>query len=111
MKKFLLAGVAFAALTGSPSRPIFARPAYAPPPVYSWSGLYWGGNIATAGQAKDEVKCPGRHVLRIPEGRRRHRRLPVTTTVRPWVPASETEFRLVRRAVRRFTSRRFRSRL
>ena len=46
MKKFLLAGVAFAALTGSAVAADLARPAYAPlPPVYNWTGLYWGGNI------------------------------------------------------------------
>ena len=61
MKKFLLAGVAFAALTGSAVAADLARPAYAPPPpVYSWTGLYWGVNVGYSwGQAKDEVSLLG----------------------------------------------------
>ena len=46
MKKFLLAGVALAALSGSAVAADLARPAYAPPPpMYSWTGLYWGVNV------------------------------------------------------------------
>src|ERR1700704_6934879 len=61
MKKFLLAGVAFAALGGSAVAADPARPAYAPPPpVYSWTGLYWGVNVGYSwGQAKDEVALTG----------------------------------------------------
>src|SRR3954467_8546829 len=61
MKKLLLAGVALAALSGSAVAAGLARPAYAPPPpVYSWTGLYWGVNIGYSwGQAKDEVTLAG----------------------------------------------------
>ena len=71
MKKLLLAGVALAALSGSAVAADLARPAYAPPPpVYSWTGLYWGVNVGYSwGQAKDRRDpARGRHVLRIAEG-------------------------------------------
>jgi outer membrane immunogenic protein len=46
MKKLLLVGVALAALSGSAVAADLARPAYAPPPpVYSWTGMYWGVNV------------------------------------------------------------------
>ena len=61
MKKLLLAGVALAALSGSAVAADLARPAYAPPPpVYTWSGLYWGVNVGYSwGHAKDEVTLAG----------------------------------------------------
>jgi outer membrane immunogenic protein len=47
MKKFLLATTGLIVLAmGSASAADLSRPAYAPPPpVYSWTGLYWGVNI------------------------------------------------------------------
>jgi outer membrane immunogenic protein len=50
MKKLLLAGVAFTALfAGSAFAADLTRPAYRaappPPPMYSWTGLYWGVNV------------------------------------------------------------------
>jgi outer membrane immunogenic protein len=49
MKKLLLAGVALAALAGSATAADLGRPVYRRPvvyaPVYSWTGLYVGGNI------------------------------------------------------------------
>jgi outer membrane immunogenic protein len=61
MKKLLLAGVALAALSGSAVAADLARPAYAPPPpVYTWTGLYWGVNVGYSwGHAKDEVTLLG----------------------------------------------------
>ena len=61
MKKLLLAGVALAALGGSAVAADLARPAYAPPPpVYTWTGLYWGVNVGYSwGHAKDEVTLAG----------------------------------------------------
>ena len=48
MKKLLLATSALVVLAmGSASAADLRRPAYqpAPPPVYSWTGLYWGVNV------------------------------------------------------------------
>ena len=48
MKKFLLATSALVVLAaGSASAADLRRPAYqpAPPPMYSWTGLYWGVNV------------------------------------------------------------------
>jgi outer membrane immunogenic protein len=61
MKKLLLAGVAFAALSGSAvAADLAARPAYAPPPVYSWTGLYWGVNVGYSwGQDKRDATLLG----------------------------------------------------
>src|SRR3981081_3649405 len=62
MKKFLLATSALVILAvGSASAADLRRPAYQPPPpVYSWTGLYWGGNIGYSwGRAKDEVTLLG----------------------------------------------------
>src|SRR5215212_3419751 len=87
MKKLLLVGVALAALSGSAVAADLARPAYAPPPVYTWSGLYWGVNVGYSwGHAKDEVTLAGVGTFsEIAEGRWRHRRLPVglQLSVRP----------------------------
>jgi outer membrane immunogenic protein len=51
MKKLLLASVAATALFGGsalaadiPRRPAYTPPT-PPPPVYTWTGLYWGGNV------------------------------------------------------------------
>jgi outer membrane immunogenic protein len=57
MKKLLLAGVALAALSGSAVAADLRRPAYAPPPpVYSWTGLYWGVNVGYSwGEAKRDA--------------------------------------------------------
>jgi hypothetical protein len=48
MKKLLLLGAALTALFGGSALAAdLRRPAYTPPPppVYNWTGLYWGGNI------------------------------------------------------------------
>jgi hypothetical protein len=47
MKKLLLATTAFVMLAGASANAadMAVRPAYAPPPAYSWTGLYWGVNI------------------------------------------------------------------
>ena len=61
MKKFLLATSALVLLTaGSASAADLRRPAYQPapppPPVYSWTGLYWGVNVGYSwGEAKNEA--------------------------------------------------------
>ena len=55
MKKLLLATTVFMVLAGASANAadMSVRPAYAPPPVYSWTGLYWGANIGYSwGQAK-----------------------------------------------------------
>src|SRR5262245_65611119 len=57
MKKLLLATTAFVALAaGSANAADMAvRPAYAPPPAYSWNGWYIGGNVGYSwGQAKND---------------------------------------------------------
>ena len=62
MNKFLLATSALVILAvGSASAADLRRPAYQPPPpVYSWTGLYWGVNVGYSwGQAKDEVSLLG----------------------------------------------------
>src|SRR5262249_39139137 len=58
MKKLLLATTAFAMLAAASANAadMAARPAYAPPPAYSWSGFYIGGNIGYSwGTAKDDA--------------------------------------------------------
>jgi outer membrane immunogenic protein len=57
MKKLLLVGVALSVLSGSAVAADLARPAYAPPPpVYSWTGLYWGVNVGYSwGQDKRDA--------------------------------------------------------
>ena len=51
MKKLFLATTALVVLaaTSAGAADMYARPAYAPPPpplpVYSWTGLYFGGNV------------------------------------------------------------------
>jgi outer membrane immunogenic protein len=66
MKKLLLAGVAATALFGGSAlaadlrRPAYTPPPPPPPPVYSWTGLYWGGNIGYSwGNAKNEATVLG----------------------------------------------------
>src|SRR4029078_2699889 len=64
MKKLLLATTAFVVLAVGPASAADLRPAYRaaplPPPVYSWTGLYWGVNIGYSwGQAKDEATLRG----------------------------------------------------
>ena len=60
MKKLFLATTAFVVLAAasagaadmSVSRPVYAPP---PPPVYSWTGIYWGGNVGYSwGQSKND---------------------------------------------------------
>ncbi len=59
MKKLLLAGVALIALLGGSAvaADMRARPAYTPPPpVYTWTGLYWGVNVGYSwGEAKRDI--------------------------------------------------------
>ena len=49
MKKLLLTSVALTALFGGSAFAADLRPAYKaaplPPPVYSWTGIYWGVNV------------------------------------------------------------------
>ena len=63
MKKLLLATTAFVVLAVGSATAADLRPAYKaapPPPVYSWTGLYWGVNVGYSwGQAKDEVSLLG----------------------------------------------------
>jgi outer membrane immunogenic protein len=65
MKKFLLATTAFVVLAAASANAAdLARPAYAPPPppVYSWTGMYWGVNIGYSwGTAKNDfsLTAPG----------------------------------------------------
>src|SRR6266700_5037879 len=67
MKKLLLAGVAATALFGGSAlaadisrRPAYTPPLPPPPPVYSWTGLYWGGNVGYSwGDAKNEATVLG----------------------------------------------------
>jgi outer membrane immunogenic protein len=64
MKKLLLAGAALTALFGgfANAADMGVRPAYAPPPppVYSWTGLYWGVNIGYSwGQSKYDATLIG----------------------------------------------------
>jgi outer membrane immunogenic protein len=58
MKKLFLATTAFVVLTAaSAGAADLSRPAYAPPPppVYSWTGIYWGGNVGYSwGQSKND---------------------------------------------------------
>ena len=67
MKKLLLLGAALTALFGGSAlaadlrRPAYTPPAPpAPPPVYNWTGLYWGGNIGYSwGEAKRDFTVSG----------------------------------------------------
>src|SRR6516225_7853265 len=61
MKKLFLATTAFVVLAASSAgaADMYARPAYTPPPapapVYSWTGIYWGGNVGYSwGQSKND---------------------------------------------------------
>ena len=61
MKKLFLATTALVVLaaTSAGAADMYARPAYTPPPpplpVYSWTGLYFGGNVGYSwGQAKSD---------------------------------------------------------
>jgi len=61
MKKLFLATTALVVLaaTSAGAADMYARPAYAPPPpplpVYSWTGLYFGGNVGYSwGQSKND---------------------------------------------------------
>ena len=58
MKKLLLTSVALTALFGGSAFAADLRPAYKaaplPPPVYSWTGIYWGVNVGYSwGEAKN----------------------------------------------------------
>src|SRR4051812_2601028 len=59
MKKLFLATTAFVVLaaTAAGAADMTARPAYgAPPPAYSWSGFYLGGNVGYSwGDAKHDA--------------------------------------------------------
>jgi outer membrane immunogenic protein len=62
MKKLLLATTAFVMLAGASANAadMAVRPAYAPPPAYSWTGLYWGVNIGYSwGKAKYDAAITG----------------------------------------------------
>jgi outer membrane immunogenic protein len=64
MKKLLLATTAFVVLAVGSASAADLRPAYKsappPPPVYTWTGLYWGVNVGYSwGHAKDEVTLLG----------------------------------------------------
>src|SRR3954453_9868935 len=56
MKNILLSAVAIAAITASSSaiaadlaaRPYTKAPAYAPAPIYNWTGFYIGGHVGGA---------------------------------------------------------------
>jgi opacity protein-like surface antigen len=61
MKKLFLATTALVVLaaTSAGAADMYARPAYTPPPpplpVYSWTGLYFGGNVGYSwGQSKND---------------------------------------------------------
>ena len=57
MKKFLLTSALAVLSVGSAYAADLARPAYTPPPpVYTWTGLYWGVNIGYSwGQSKNDL--------------------------------------------------------
>lgn len=62
MKKLLLATTAFVVLAAASANAAdLSRPAYAPPPpVYSWTGLYWGANIGYSwGESKYDATFGG----------------------------------------------------
>ena len=64
MKKLLLTSVALTALFGGSAFAADLRPAYKaaplPPPVYSWTGIYWGVNVGYSwGEAKNDVTLLG----------------------------------------------------
>ena len=91
MKKLLLATTAFVVLAVGSASAADLRPAYKaappPPPMYSWTGLYWGVNVGYSwGRDKNEWNLIGfGTVSRVAEDGRRHRRLPVRLqlSVRP----------------------------
>jgi outer membrane immunogenic protein len=60
MKKIFLATTAFVLLTAASAgaADMSVRPMYTPPPapVYSWTGIYWGGNVGYSwGQSKNDA--------------------------------------------------------
>jgi outer membrane immunogenic protein len=65
MKKLFLATTAFVVLAAASAgaADMSARPVYAPPapvPVYSWTGIYWGGNVGYSwGQSKNDGTLAG----------------------------------------------------
>jgi outer membrane immunogenic protein len=65
MKKLFLATTAFVVLAAASAgaADMSARPVYAPPapvPVYSWTGIYWGGNVGYSwGQSKNDRTLVG----------------------------------------------------
>lgn len=64
MRKLFLATTAFVVLAAASAgaADMSARPAYAPPPapVYSWTGMYWGGNVGYSwGQSKFDATFTG----------------------------------------------------
>jgi outer membrane immunogenic protein len=63
MKKLFLATTAFVVLVAASAgaADMSTRPVYAPPaPVYSWTGIYWGGNIGYSwGQSKNDRTLVG----------------------------------------------------
>src|SRR5262249_2931130 len=71
---------------------MYARPAYtpapAPAPVYSWTGIYWGGNVGYSwGQSKNDntASIIGLGVSAgIPKRRRRHWRRPNRLQLSVW---------------------------
>jgi outer membrane immunogenic protein len=65
MKKLFLATTAFVVLAAASAgaADMSARPVYVPPapvPVYSWTGIYWGGNVGYSwGQSKNDRTLVG----------------------------------------------------
>jgi outer membrane immunogenic protein len=63
MKKFFLATTAFVLLAAASAEAadMSVRPAYAPPPpVYSWTGMYWGANVGYSwGKSKYDATLTG----------------------------------------------------
>jgi outer membrane immunogenic protein len=65
MKKLFLATTAFVVLAAASAgaADMSARPVYAPAapvPVYSWTGIYWGGNVGYSwGQSKNDGTLAG----------------------------------------------------
>ena len=63
MKKLFLATTAFVvlAVASAGAADMSAQPVYTPPaPVYSWTGIYWGGNVGYSwGQSKFDATLTG----------------------------------------------------
>ena len=63
MKKLFLATTAFVvlAVASAGAADMSAQPVYTPPaPVYSWTGIYWGGNVGYSwGQSKTDGTLAG----------------------------------------------------